>query len=117
MVFALPQGVRVKHGTDDDFETAHIKYKHHWMRLGWGPLWSYGMPTLKSYFADIKTFEERDVQYVHGVDATEYRGRRADGTYWRWVGVLGETVEYNRVDKEAADFFDRIIDSLCWSRR
>jgi hypothetical protein len=117
MLFTLPQGVRVKRGSDIEYATADLRYKRHTLRLGWGPLWSYGVPTSKSYFADLKTLQERDVLYIPDVNATEYRGLRTDGTYWRWVGILGETVSYDRVDKEAADFFDRIIDTLCWSRR
>jgi len=117
MVFSLPRGVRVKRRSDIDYQTVHVRHKRFAMRLGWGPMWSYGMPTAKSYFDGLETLVERDVAFIAGVDGTEYRGRRFNGTYSRWVGIFGETVSYDQVDKDTADFFDRIIDTLCWFRR
>jgi hypothetical protein len=56
-----------------------------------------------------------DSERVLGSDVYghEYRGRRQDGTYFRFVGVVNETIAYDGVGGKRATTFDRIIDSLC----
>lgn len=45
----------------------------------------------------------------HGTDA---RGTDKSGKQWRFVGI-GDEAEYRGVSKDAAQFFDQIIDSAC----
>jgi hypothetical protein len=32
----------------------------------------------------------------------------------RFVGVFGESIGYDHAPKDAAEFFDKIMDTLCW---
>jgi len=116
MGFSIPPDAKVERNVYDDYTTISIQYKQYEMRLGWGPAYSWGLPTLASYYDGLVQLEERDIDHLPGTINTEYRGVRSNGTYWRWVGRIGESVSYDQVDKEAVAYYDRIIDSLCWLR-
>ncbi len=103
----------LKHGGDVDFVTARVRFGKYSMVHAWGPTWSWGLP-LVSFFKGISQLRETDLFFAPEVPIAEYRGVRTDGTYFRWIGMLGETVEYDHVTKEAAVYFDGILDTLCW---
>ena len=74
-----------------------------------------------NFFANAAEMHQRKVFVLWSAamlgaeyNGKEYRGRRADGTCFRFVGVFEETVQYERVTKEAAEALDRVIDSVCW---
>jgi hypothetical protein len=46
---------------------------------------------------------------LDGVDA---KGKLANGNYWRFFGMFGESIQYYNVPSEAAAYFDRLIDSI-----
>ena len=62
---------------------------------------------------------ERDVHYLPDLEyqGSEYRGIRNDGTLMRWVGVFGESISYDHTSKDSAQFFDKIINRMCWFER
>jgi hypothetical protein len=86
------------------------------MEHGWGPLWSFGMPPSTEFPAAFSDIRERDVQIRPDLmsKGNEYRAMRSDGTHMRFVGIFGETIAYDHAPKEAAEHFDKIIDTLCW---
>jgi hypothetical protein len=88
------------------------------MQHGFGPTWSLGVPP-DGLVEGVQDLQERSVEFLpaRGVYGNEYRGRHGDGTFMRFVGIVGETISYDHAPKEAAELFDRIIDSLCWRRR
>jgi hypothetical protein len=47
-----------------------------------------------------------------------FPGILKDGRRWRWIGApLADAVSYENVTADAADFFDRILASICyWAR-
>jgi len=51
---------------------------------------------------------------VSGVDV---RGRLSNGNHWRYFGTLGESVNYYDVSGDAAEFFDKILDAVCYDSR
>jgi hypothetical protein len=61
--------------------------------------------------------EERDIDTPWGDPAAEYRGLRQDGTHWRDIGIFSETITYDEADALAAQYFDTIMDSLCFKRQ
>ena len=113
MQFALPRGATNRKGSDVDYEMNVVCRGKSCLQHGSGPTWSPGFP-LPGVLAEFSTILERDVQVREPGLAYEYRGIRSDGTLMRFVGMFGETVSYDHAPKEAADFFDKIIDSLCW---
>lgn len=51
-------------------------------------------------------------QETEGVDV---KGRLGNGNYWRYLGTFGESIKYFDVPKDAADFFDIILDGVCYN--
>jgi hypothetical protein len=113
MRFTLPRRTKITRGSGDHDEVAAVQHQGAWLRTGWGFHWSSGLP-LDSEFRGLVSLEERDVILPWGDVVAEYRGRRADGSQWRFLGSFGVTVQYDTKKEEAAAYFDRIIDSLCW---
>lgn len=37
-----------------------------------------------------------------------------NGNYWRYFGVLGESIHYYDLPPETAAYFDRVIDGGCF---
>src|SRR4030095_14194279 len=116
MAFTLPKGAKVRRGQDIDYSMAFVEYQGSVLRHGWGPTWSMGFPG-PEFFREISKVDERDLQFHPEVPIPEYKGMRSNGKYFRWIGMLGETIEYQDASKDAAAFFDAIIDTLCWTRR
>jgi hypothetical protein len=40
-------------------------------------------------------------------------GRTKEGRHWRFVGSEGAEIQYSNVSKEAAQYFDNIVDAMC----
>jgi hypothetical protein len=48
---------------------------------------------------------------IEGVDA---KGKLPDGNYWRYFGMFGESFWYYEAPPDAAAYFDRVIDTVCF---
>ena len=55
-----------------------------------------------------------EVGFLRIIDA---RGRAADGTYWRDLGMFGESVFYRKMDAQTAAVLDRFMDGACLTSR
>lgn len=111
----VPKGVIARKGNDIDYSSFSIGYgakeNRVWLSGIEGPMASLGVPP-EDWILNAQEFTERS--YKSGkAEGVDMRGRLADGTYWRYVGRLGESIEYNNLSREAAAFFDKIIDSAC----
>jgi hypothetical protein len=52
--------------------------------------------------------------FSHGkYGGLDVSGRAKNGKRWRFVGIDGTEISYEHVSKEAADYFDRIINGMC----
>jgi hypothetical protein len=120
MQFQVPRGARVRKGSDIDYSPHNVCRGRECLSHGWGPLWSSGIPpSLEKFVTGLSQIAERDVYNYDAPDfpGVEYRGVLKNGTYVRWVGILGETIDYEGVSKESAQLFDSLIDSFCWVER
>lgn len=113
MLFALPTDVRSREARDVDYRTVAVQAHGTTLVFGAGPHWSYGLPAASTLEGTIE-LRERDVLTPSGDIAAEYRGQRANGRYWRNLVQFGESVGYDEATLEAAQYFDAIIDSLCF---
>ena len=76
--------------------------------------WS-GVQVFQGYTARFGQLRERDLQRNSDIDGVEYRGLSLDGTHEREVmTLLGDRISYSHVRKKSGNFFDTIIDSMCW---
>lgn len=80
----------------------------------WLDLWytsSNGFPDEK-YVLESASFTSR-VLIMWKWEALEMRGILRGGKYWRYIDWGQETISYFDVSKEAAGYFDKMIDNLC----
>ena len=114
LAFALPANTEVDRYQDVDYSAITVRSGDSMMMLAWGEFWSLGIPG-PAFFAGVSQLRERSLEIGENVTVAEYRGTRTDGNF-RYIGLYGETISYENAGKEAAEYFDRIIDSLCWAR-
>ena len=129
----LPKKAEIKKLPDSDNIRINIGFKskleteYQWMELGTGALWLPVVPyknLLRSqdikereikggnyYYEYINdTGNVRDVREFIGVD---YHGIDEHGKKWRDVSFRFQTITYKNVTPDAAEYFDKIIDSMC----
>jgi hypothetical protein len=75
-----------------------------------GPLWG-GMWPSKNQIISASKLDER---HWSNRSVFDYRGLDDNGRRWRYTGWFNETIDYKNASVRAADFFDSIIDNLCW---
>ena len=118
MHFTLPPDAHVEPVVDIDYHQAVIclaSAPSECMVLSAGPLWSSGMMTDGHFIAGLTTKQRALYLPLYDLTyGTDIIGVRSDGTLSRWTGTINEDIKYENVSKKAADFFDQIIDSLCW---
>jgi hypothetical protein len=115
MGFRRPNDASISRGFDVDYGSVLVRYKENTLKLGYGGTWSWGLPVGR-FFENISELHERDIAYNPDLPVAEYRGRRSDGTYFHFIGMFTETIEYDHATREQADYFDAIMDKLCWVR-
>lgn len=114
----LPKTVILKQGHDIDYQNYWVGFGKGkglvWMHGGFGPTWSSGKPT-SGWLESTGVLESRSwVFEKNSSKGVDIKGRLANGNYSRFIGMPGETVEYCDVPKDAAEYFDRILDSICF---
>jgi hypothetical protein len=120
MKLLIPEGTLVEENIGDDTFHRFIYFgsdivfrpekKREMMIVGSGPLWG-GMWPPKDLLTSSSRVQER---HLANGRAFDYRGRDLKGSRWRHTGWFSETIEYRNVSDQAADFFDSIIDNMCW---
>jgi hypothetical protein len=115
MGFLRPRHAKIVRAFDVDYGTLTMRFKKNVLRLGYGGTWSWGYPP-EQFFKDISELHERDIRYNPATPTAEYRGKRSDGSYFRFIGKFTETITYDHATKEQADYFDAVMDTLCWVR-
>jgi hypothetical protein len=120
MKLLIPEGTLVEEIIGDDTLHRLIYFgsdiifrpekKREMMIVGSGPLWGAMWPA-KHLLISSSVMQERFRPDGYDFD---YRGSDKKGKRWRCTGWFSETIEYKDVSDQAADFFDSIIDNLCW---
>jgi hypothetical protein len=116
MTFLVPPGHPLRTSQDVDNLTVWVGYRGRWLQFGTGPHWSNGLPVAETLSAMVSV-QERDIETPWGDPASEYRGIRKDGAHWRYIGMFGQSISYDMADALAAQYFDTIMDSLCFKRQ
>jgi hypothetical protein len=110
-----PSGAQVKKGRDIDYEDFSIAYgqgnDQQYLYAIWGPMASHGFPP-DSWISASVGFTSRSWRFGEAV-GMDVRGRSKEGKFWRYFGTYGIGLSYKEASKEAADYFDRIMDSAC----
>jgi hypothetical protein len=100
-------GALALRSTDIDYWVTGIRYRGSALEFGTGPHWGNGLPSAAGLEV-LASVEERDVLTPdEHIVIAEYRGVRPNGTRWRYLGSLRESIQYDEADPIAAKYFDR----------
>ena len=78
-----------------------------------GYAWHAGLP-LEERLASSESVSVRSWEF-NGVVVLDLSGRTKNGMRWRWVGApLAVAVEYGDTTQDSAEYFDRIIETICF---
>ena len=82
------------------------------IEYGFGPTWSFGWPPDFYVWASVDYRE--DIWFEDGpVWVIDARGTLPDGTHWRSLNMVGQTVSYSNQDKASAALLDAVLDRTC----
>ena len=111
----LPRFGKIKQANDADNRVVAMGFHVDWMMHGVGANWSFGLPELKQW-KQLVTVEERDITVDDAqVTISDYSGMLQDGSHYRFIGMLGESFSYIDATMDSAEYFDRLLDTLCWN--
>jgi hypothetical protein len=112
----LPKGAIIKRGRDADYEDYYIgfgvKKNRVWLSGIFGLTATVGKVS-KEWLSISSDITER-VWKSGGGEGVDVKGKLANGNYWRYLGLYGESIKYYDVPVEAAAYFDGIIENLCY---
>lgn len=104
-----------KQGNDIDYgarayiiETEHGKQG---IRHGAGPMWTLGAPSDTNVWSSSE-YSEKTYQ-AGPIDVVDARGKMRDGKVWRYIGMVGESLEYRGVEPGDAVRLDEVLDGVC----
>jgi hypothetical protein len=113
--FVVPRSAHVKKARDVDYEEFFLWYGKPkdklWMNFMFGALVGDQSPR------DIRNPDIHWTSSKWGChnddDGTDWRGVGTDGRRWRHVSIPFGFANYEGVPVKAAEYFDRILDSMC----
>src|SRR5262245_13176576 len=111
----VPEGAKSKEGFDVDYAYFSIGMRSSsrqvWLNGIYGPMATIGLPP-EEWILNAIEFSERS--YKDKGLFSDMRGRAKDGTYWRYVGAIGESIQYSGLTEQEAKYFDTVIDTACY---
>jgi len=113
----VPKGPKVTRQTDTDYQYFAVAYGtggRFWLEGIEGPNATLGYPNFRDVLASAE-FTERSWR-SGDLDGIDMRGRSREGYYWRQVGLAGSAVYYRGASADVSTYFDKIIDSACFSK-
>ena len=69
----------------------------------------------KDYLEESSEFFQRTWVY-DDLQGADVKGKLKNGNYWRYFGAFGEEIHYYNVPLEAANYFDSILDGICYKK-
>lgn len=111
----IPVKTEIKNRHDIDYGVHVISFPHNkkeHMVTHDGPVWGAFYPPV-DLLKNLTQVQERALST--GENSEEMRGVLSNGRKFRWIGGKFDDVYYYDVSREAAIFFDDIIDQMCFS--
>lgn len=114
----IPEGDNLKLGHDVDYTEFYLKHESeksvYYLHGMEGPHATIGFP-MERLITDSVEFTagtRRNGEVV----LLDFRGLKADGTFWRFVGTVGFLLSYENASLAASTHFDKIINGACRAR-
>ena len=106
----------VRKGRDVDYSSYALgfgrKKNRAWLNGIFGPNSTSGQVP-REWLSASAEVNQRTWKFAN-LDGVDAKGKLANGNYWRYFGMFGESIQYYNVPPEAAAYFDRVIDSVCF---
>src|SRR5205085_6971733 len=118
-MLSLPKGAIVRTGMDIDYSAYSIGYgkrrNRFWLSGMFGGLVLGGRVPEDLVSSSVKVTQRT---WKRGeVKVMDTKGQLMNGNYWRYFGEGDNLIRYENVSAEAADYFDSIIDTVCFRKR
>jgi hypothetical protein len=118
----VPKKAKVRRSGDVDFqcEAIQVPGTTSWIEACDGPHYTNGDP---SHLRKTATrTDERLIRWpnmppdwVFEYGPREVKGISTSGSRWRYIGVIGSSIQYEGLDDDAAARADVLMDTLCWA--
>jgi len=113
--FYIPTFAALKDTSDIDYVEYYVRYgpkrEKVWLQFMFGPLVDRHAPRDIHETAIRWTWRIWD---CNGIEGRDVRGVSSGGIRWRYIDVpAGRFAAYDGVPTKAADYFDRILDTMC----
>lgn len=112
----VPKGARTNKGRDVDYAEYRVGFPatRGWVWLSgiYGPTATSGQPPRTMTEQTVVSRRAWSFKDVEGIDIS---GRTATGNYWRYIGMYGEAIKYFDVSREAAEYFNGMLDAVCYN--
>jgi hypothetical protein len=90
-----------------------IRFGKGWLHIVNGYAWHSGLP-LESLLKTSTSLKVRGWEFGGSMVGLDLAGQLSDGRRWRWFGApIAEAISYENATPVEAEFFDRILDSVC----
>jgi hypothetical protein len=116
--FLVPKRPKIKRQFGPDYLIYLVSdhTKKYSLVIWFGPLVG-GLDADDDWLIKSASFTERSVSDGTELAGQDYKGVDQSGKHWRWTGLSGYNLaRYAGASDEAAEYFDRIIDSACTLR-
>lgn len=114
----IPKAAKIKRGKDIDYVDYNVGFgkgtERVWLNGIYGPNASGGK--VSSKLLDTNIIWHR-IWKVGDIEVVDIKGTLADGRFWRFIGTFGEQAAYENVSKDASDYFDTVLTSICYLSR
>ena len=111
----VPEGATSNEGFDVDYGYFSIGMRSSnrriWLEGVYGPMATVGLPP-EEWILNAVEFSERS--YKDKGLFSDVRGLAKDGKHWRYIGAIGESIQYSGLTEQEAKYFDAIIDTACY---
>jgi len=118
----VPKRAKVRRRGDVDFqcETIQVPGTAAWIAACHGPNYTHGDPSRLRKSA-LRT-DDRLIRWpnmpsdwVFDFGPRDVKGVAQSGSRWRYIGMVGASIQYEGLDDAAAARADAIMDTVCWA--
>jgi hypothetical protein len=117
--FRVPRSAHMIRAIDADYVHYSVRYgpksSPEWLGFYFGALVGGGSPN--DLGNPSITWHSRQLACHEDAVGTDWRGIGADGRRWRHIALFGGLAKYEGISPKAADYFDKIIGTMCCGER
>ena len=121
----LPKSTKTETHRDVDYSCTVVELHQKGLsfRACEGPHWTSGSPPryLMAGARDVVTTQIRwpdmPSDWVWDYGPVDVRGTSPRGTKWRYIGMIGQSIEHENVAANGQQVLDEVLNGLCWRQQ